>query len=200
MNSSYDPNTGSAIGGIFQGLFGNSGSPFQKAGNAFKPYYNEAKGYQNPFMEFGKGGMQGFSDWLQSMSNPSGFINNLTNQYQQSPYNQFLQNQSQRAGTNAAAAGGLTGSTPFAQQLQQNSANIGQQGMDQWLQNVLGINSQYGQGRFGQAGFGQHAADILSQLAMNAGNVAGGAAYGKEAGKNQDWSSLIGGIGKLFGL
>lgn len=185
--------------GIMQGMFGDSGRPYQRAGDAYKPYYEEAKGYQNPFFSAGQGAIPDFQKWLQGQQNPSGFINNLMGQYQESPYAHYQQQQGMRAARNMGSATGLTGSTPLMQQAQQNAQNISGQDMNQWLQNVLGINTQYGAGQSGLMGMGQHAGDYLSQLAGNAGEYMGGTAYGREAGRQQDQNSLWSGIAKMFG-
>lgn len=190
---------GAGLGGILQGIFGNSGKPYEQAGKAYLPFYNKAQGYQNPFYNAGTGAIPQYQDWLKKMADPSGFINNLMGGYKESPFARYQQEQSVRAGTNAASASGLTGSTPFAQQLQQNASNISGQDMNQWLQNVLGVNTQYGAGLGGLMQGGQHAGDILSQLASNAGEYMGGVGYGKEAGQQQDRNSLWGGITKIFG-
>lgn len=185
--------------GIMQGIFGHSGRPYEKARNAFLPYYEESKGYQQPYMQAGQQGMEGFQKWLQGQQDPSGFINNLMGGYQESPYAKYQQEQAMRAAQNMGSASGLLGSTPLTQYAQQNARDISSQDMNQWLQNVLGINTQYGQGQYGLMQGGQHAADLLSQLGLNAGEYMGGTAYGQEAGKQQDRNSLWAGIGKLFG-
>lgn len=190
---------GSSLGGIFQGIFGDSGAPYEDAGNAYKKYFNQGTQFQNPFYQAGTGAIGGYQDWLGGMKDPSGFINNLMKNYQQSPWAKYSTQQGIRAGQNAASAGGLTGSTPFAQQLSQNAQNISSQDMQNWLGNVLGINSQYGQGLFGEMGMGQHAGDILSQMYQNAGQYMGDAAYGQEAGKQQDQNALWGGVGNIVG-
>lgn len=192
-------NIASAIPGIAQGLFGNSGAPYAEAGRAYQPFYQEAQKFQNPFYNAGVNNINRFQNWLEGMGNPSDFINRLMGNYQQSPYAKNLQQEAMRAGTNAASASGLIGSTPFAQQLQQNAANISSQDMNQWLQNVLGINTQYGAGLAGLLSGGQHAGDILSQLAEGGGRVAGGSAYGQEFGRQQDRRGLWDSIAGLFG-
>lgn len=205
MQSGFNPMAmmggGPSMGGLSQflgGQFGNSGKPYEKAGQAYMPFFQEAKGYQNPFFNFGKQGMEGMSNWLSSMKDPSGFINNQMNNYQESPWAKYMQDQAMKAGQNAGSATGLTGSTPLMQQMQQNAGGIASQDMNQWLQNVLGINSQYGQGLNAQLGFGQHAGDMLSQLAGNAGDYMGSAAWGKEYGKQQDKAQKRGGLMKMF--
>jgi hypothetical protein len=133
------------------------------------------------------------------MKDPQEFIRHIMSGYQESPWARNLQNTAQRAGTNAASASGLTGSTPFAQQLQQNSSNISSADQNNWLQNILGVNTQYGAGLNNQINSGQHATDILSQLFGNQGNMAGGAEYGTQDYKNQGENSIWDNISKLFG-
>lgn len=188
----------SGIGGILGGLFNNSGAPYEDAMEQYQKYGKKAEDVQNPFLTAGKEGMGNFQNWLKSMQDPSAFINHLMGSYNESPYAKFQQQQAMRAGTNAASASGLTGSTPFAQQLQQNAQNISSQDMNQWLQNVLGINTQFGTGQNNLMQGGQNAANALTNMYGNMGNSMGEAAYGKKAGENQDTSDLIAGITKLI--
>lgn len=164
---------GAGIAQLLSGIFGNSSGP-----------YHEYMDYQNKALQ----GYGGYEDWLNTQKDPSGFINKLMGQYQESPYAKYQQQQSIRAGQNAGSAGGLTGSTALAQQLQQNASNISSQDMNQWLQNVLGINTQYGQGQFGLGGA---KAGIYNNL--------GEGAYGARAGENQDFFNILGGAGQLGG-
>jgi hypothetical protein len=187
----------SSLGQLFGGLFGNSGAPYKSAMKQYQKYFQGATGAQNPFYNAGTQGMNNYQNWLQGQQDPSGFINKLMGQYQESPFAKNLQRQSMLAGQNAASASGLTGSTPFAQQMQQNAANIASGDQNQWLQNVLGINTQYGQGQNNLMQGGQHSADILSQLFSEMGGRMGQGAYGQKAGQNQDFMSIL---ASLFGL
>ncbi len=192
---------GGGLASLLSGLFGNSGAPYGDAMKQFLKYYQEAKGAQNPFFNAGTGAIGPYQDWLKKMSDPSGFINNMMGQYKESPWARYLQDQSMRAGTNAASMGGNAmgqggagiGSTPFAQQMQQNSSNIASGDMNTWLQNALGINSQYGAGEKGLMDMGQHSGDILSQLAMMMGGQMGQGAFGQKFGQDQDFWNMIGG-------
>lgn len=191
----------SGLGGLLGGLFGNSGKPYDKAMEQYQQWMQQAQGTQQPFLDAGKEGMGNYQDWLKGMKDPSQFINGLMDNYQQSPYNSYLQQQAQNAGINAGSASGLTGSSALMQQMQQNAGNIGQQGMDSWLQNVLGINNQYGQGQQNLMGVGQNAANSLTNMYNQMGQNMGQAAYGKEAGKQNDlWNTIGGGLGMLTGL
>ncbi len=189
----------SGLSGFLGGLFGDSGAPYDAAMDQYQQWGDKAQNAQNPFLQAGQGATGHFQDWLKGMQDPSGFINNLMGHYQESPFAKYQQQQSMRAGTNAASASGLTGSTPFAQQLQQNSSNISSQDMQGWLQNVLGINTQYGAGNQFLSAQGQNSANALTGLYGDMGQRMGEGAYGKKAGENQDFWNMIGGGLDLFG-
>lgn len=184
----------SALGQLLGGLFGNSGKPYEKAGKEYEKYFQGAQNFQNPFFTSGITGSQNYQNWLQGQQDPSAFINQLMGQYQESPFAHNQQRQAMNAGINSASASGLTGSTPFAQQMQQNAGNIASQDQNQWLQNVLGINTQYGQGQQNLMQGGQNAANQLSQLFSDQGGRMGGTAFGKQAGQNQDFMSILSAI------
>lgn len=192
---------GSGLGGFLGGLFGHSGKPYDKAMEQYKQYAQQAQATQQPFYDAGTGAIGEYQNWLNSQKDPSKFINDQMSQYQESPYAQYMQQQSMNAGQNAASASGLMGSTPLMQQLQQNAGNIASQDQNQWLQNVLGINSQYGQGQQNLMSGGQNSANSLTNMLNQMGNNMGQAAYGQQAGRNQDfWNTIGGGIGMIGGL
>ena len=192
---------GSGLGGMFGGMFGNSGKPYDKAMDEYKKWADKAAGAQQPYAQAGQGAIKDYQEWLQGQKDPSKFINNLQGQYQASPYSQYLQNQSILGAQNAGSASGMTGSTPMMQQMQQNAAGIASGDMNQWLQNVLGINSQYGQGQNNLMTGGQNAANQLSSIYSNMGNNAAQMAYGSQAGKNQDfWNTIGGAAGGIAGM
>ncbi len=184
---------GSSLGQFLGGAFGDSGKPYEKAMDQYRNALGPAQGYQNPFYNAGKGAIGPYQDWLGSMKDPSQFINSLMSHYQESPFARFQQQQGVRAAQNLGSASGLTGSSALSQQAQQNAQNISSQDMQTWLANVLGINTQYGAGQAGLMSGGRHAGDILSQLMNQFGQNMAHAAYGKQAGKNQDRSNMIGG-------
>ena len=187
------------LGGLFGGLFGDSGKPYDKAMEQYQQFANLAQGTQQPYLNAGTGAIGDYQKWLKGQQDPSKFINNMMGQYQISPYAQYLTQQAQRAGQNAASASGLMGSTPFLEQMQQNASNISSADMNQWLQNVLGINTQYGQGQQNLMQGGQNAANSLTNMYNQMGQQMGEAAYGKESGKQQDFWNTLGGIGGLIG-
>lgn len=185
-----------SLSSITGGLIGgrDSKNPYEKAMKQYEKYGNKAAEYQNPFYNAGTGALNNYQNYLSDMSNPSEFINNLMSGYSESPYSKYLQEQSMRAGTNAASASGLSGSTPMAQFLQENSANIASQDIDKWLQNVLGINKDYGSGLENLIGGGRNSANNLSNLYSGLGSEMGGSARGSQYYKNKQLSDILGGI------
>jgi hypothetical protein len=190
----------SGFGGLFGGLFGDSGAPYQDYADQYKRYLNKATGVQNPFYNAGVGALGGYQDWLSGMKDPTAFINRLMGSYQESPFARNQQTQALRAAQNMGSASGLTGSTPLQLQAQQNASNISAQDMNSWLQNVLGINTMYGSGLGNLIGRGQGSADVMSNLFGRGGEALGEAAYGRRAGQNQDFWNMIGGAGSLASM
>lgn len=199
MTMAFDSSMfGSGLGGFLGGLFGDSGKPYDAAMDQYQQWANKGQQTQQPYLDAGKGAIGDYQSWLKGQQDPSGFINNLMGQYQESPYAKYMQQQSMNAGQNAASASGLMGSTPLMQQLQQNAGNIASQDQNQWLQNVLGINTQYGQGQQNLMSGGQNSANSLTNMYNQMGQNMGQAAYGKEAGKKQDfWNTVGGGLGMI---
>jgi|ERR1700684_4082007 len=190
---------GEGLGSLFGGIFGSGGKGYNDAMKQYSKYFNKGAEYQQPFFDAGKGAIPDFQEWLKGMSDPSEFINNLMGNYKESDYSKYLQDQSMKAGNNAASANGLAGSTPFLQQIQENSGNIASKDMNQWLQNVLGINSEYGGGLNNLMGMGQNSANQLTELFKQLGQLMGGGAFGKEQMEQKKQGDIFGGLGNIFG-
>lgn len=187
----------SGLAGLAGGIFGNSGDPYKQAGDAYAQWGNKAAGAENPYWQAGVNAIPQYQSWLSGMANPQQWINNAMNSYQQSPWAKFSTQQGLRAGENAASASGLMGSTPFEEYAQQNAQNISSQDMQNWLANVMGINTQYGAGLGGIMGQGANAANSLANVYGNMGNAMGQSAYGQAAGDQNDMWNKIGGLASI---
>lgn len=189
---------GSGLGGFLGGMFGDSGKPYDKAMEQYQKYMQMGQGVQQPYLDAGKEGLGNYQEWLKGQKDPSGFINNLMGNYQESPYAHMLQQQAMNAGNNSASASGMMGSSALMQQQMQNAGQIASGDMNSWLQNVLGINTQYGEGQKDLKNGGQQSANALTDMYNNMGKQMGDAAYGKEAGKKNDfWNTIGGGLSML---
>ncbi len=180
------------------GLYGDSSEPYKNAEDTLHNFYNQSKGFQNPFLNMGTSAIPQMQDWLKGMQDPSSFINNLMGKYQESPWAKFQQQQAIRSAQNMGSQSGLTGSTPLTQFAQQNAQNISSQDMNQWLQNVLGINTQYGQGLGNEISGGQNAANTLTNAATGFGEDIAGMRYNEKAAENNQRGNLWGGIFNLI--
>lgn len=184
--------------GLFGGMFGNSGGPYDDAMKQYQQWMNRAQGMQNPFIQAGTGAIGNYQKWLQGMQDPTKFMNNMMGQYQESPWAKFQQQQGMRAANNMGSASGLSGSSPLMQQAQQNAQNISSGDMNNWLQNVLGVNTQYGAGEQNLMNMGQNATNSLMGMYGNAAPWMGEQAYNKGAAHNDDFWSMLGGGFDMF--
>ncbi len=185
---------GDAVSGIFGGMFGDSGRPYQDAMDQYERWARRGQEMQNPFWQAGVGAIPDFQQWLGGMKDPSGFINNLMGNYEESPWAKYAQQAAERGAQNMGSASGLTGSTPMAQFMQQNAKNISSQDMQNWLQNVLGVNTQYGAGQGMLMQGGQGAANALTNMFGDMGQRMGEGAFYKRRGQQFDRNSIWGGL------
>ncbi len=191
-------NAQSGLSNLFSGLFINSGAPYEEAEKQFQKYGQMGAATQSPFYNAGVGALGPYQNWLTSMKDPAAFINAIMQQYSQSPFAKFSQQQNIRSAQNLGSASGLTGSSPLALQTQQNAQNISSQDMQNFLANVLGINTSYGQGYQNLIGTGTGAANALTNLYGDLGKSMAEAEYGRKAGENQDFANTMSGLIKLF--
>lgn len=189
-----------SIGNILYGIFGDAGKPYDDASNELSKYLPQAQQYQQPFNQAGTAAIPQFQNWLKSMQDPSAFINNLMGKYQESPGAKFQQQQMMNAADNMGSATGLTGSTPLTQFAQQQSQGIASQDMNNWLQNVLGTNNQFGAGQLNLMNMGQNSANQLMSLLQNYMGAQSGLAFGKDYAKQQQMGGLFSGLSGLFGF
>jgi hypothetical protein len=190
------------MAGLFDflsGMMGNGSAPYEKYGDIFSNYMNKGQGYQLPFYNAGTNAIGQYGDWLNGQKDPGSFINNIMSQYKESPWARYQTQQGQRAATNMGSASGMGGSTPMAQFAAKQAEDISGQDMQSYLQNALGVNTQYGQGLGNLMTGGQNSGNMLSQMMSQMAQGMGGAAFGAQAGKQQDMASMLSGIlGMLF--
>ena len=191
-------NFGNSAGSFFGGLFGNSDKPYQASQDEYNKWIGKAEGVQNPYLQEGQAGSKNYQEWLAGQKDPSKFINGLMGNYQESPYAHMLQQQAMNAGNNSASASGMMGSSALMQKQMQNAVQIASGDMNSWLQNVLGINTQYGQGQNNSANRGQQSANALTNMYGQAAKDQSESAYNQQAGKQNDfWNTIGGGLGML---
>lgn len=179
------------FGNLLGNVFTNPEMPYQNAMNSMNQYYGQGAGEMQPYTQAGSSAIPAYQNWASSMKNPTSFINGIMNNYQESPYAKYMQNQAVRSSQNAGSASGLVGSTPYNQQVEQNASNISSQDMNNWMQNVLGVNQQYGNAQGNLMGQGEQAGNALMGLYENQGNNAANLSYNEGTAENQQTGNIL---------
>ncbi len=179
---------------LLSGIFGGTGKAQQKAFDEYNKYQQQAIQQQQPYAQAGQQGMKHYQSMLGNMEDPGKFLNNLTGQYQESPYQKYLQQNALNASNNAASASGLMGSSPLAQFNGQQAGNIANSGLQDWLKQALGINTEALGGYGHMMDTGANAANNMSGLYSQLGNAAGGNAYNQQMGGQNQWANALGGL------
>jgi hypothetical protein len=198
---------GAGLGGIGAGLgammMGGGKDPYGQASKYYDRIPDTLKPYFQPYINAGQGAMGQLQGQYGNLVNdPSGFLKNLGQGYQQSPGYDWQMKQAQNAATNAAAAGGMAGSPQHQQQAAQLASNIANQDYYNYLQNALGVYGTGLQGLQGinQMGFGASTGlgENLANSLMNQGNMAFSGQASRNQAQGSQWGDLLGGLGSLM--
>lgn len=218
---SASPSTSSSAGGSFNkwlsgggagAIAGTLGSLF--GGNAYdtvakgyeqipaelQQYLQQALGYLSPYQQAGTSALGEYSNKISQMNDPVGFYNKIMDTYSTSPALKFQQQQGLEALKNNAAATGYTGSGQQLKDVMGYSQGLAQQGQQDYLNNVLGINTQALGGLSNISGMGEQAGSQMGDWTQQTGeNIAAMMSQIAQA-KGQAQSSKSSGWGNLLGL
>ena len=148
------------LGGLFGGRKNRGG----------ESQYNQIPGLYQPLQQ----------QYGQLAQHPGENLNQIGQSFQQSPGLSFAIRQALRAGNNAAASRGMSGTPQHEQESMQTAMNLGNQDYYNWLDRATPMQSQGLQGQ-------QSVQDSISQAMMNQGNMA----YTNQQNRNQ---SILGGF------
>lgn len=186
------------LAGLFG--FGKGKNPADVANQTLQQIPGQTQQYYQPYMDAGN---QSMSQLMQMLGqNPTDTYNKLGEGYKQSPGYKFQLEQALASGNSANAAGGMLGSPQHVQQNEELAQNVAAKDYDEYMKNVLGLNSQNMQGLSGLAGLGANAANQYgSGIASNLGQQAQ-YGYAGQAGQNQqnqqNWSNVFNALPWLF--
>ncbi len=149
----------------------------------------------NPFIQQGQEANQGLPQQYQQQAfDPAGYLHGMESQYQESPFMQYRKKQLMKSAGNTAAAGGFYGTENDVNNRSEMINALMGEDMQQYLQNVGGIQGRGLEGLESRVGRGF---DASSNLADYLGGVGGArAAYsGMSAGHRGEslgntWNSL----------
>ncbi len=196
-------------------MFGLSGASHKDPAAAAMPYLNQIPGIgkeaYNPFIQQGQQSSQITNPiYSQMAQDPSGFLNQMMNNYSPSEGYRFKEQALSRALGNTAAAGGMSGTQ--GHQMEQGDMIRGLLGQDQqqYLANLLGIQGQGLQGHEGNIGRGYGASgDLAGYLGTALGNQGGLAFQGvqqenqynmdKMRNRSKFWGDIAQAVGSAVG-
>jgi len=154
----------------------------------------------DPYIKRGHAAQDTLSGHYNRAANrPMDFLNEIITGYKPSEGYKFREKQALNAARNSAASGGISGTQN--DQLAQSELVSGLLGQDmqQWLQNVLGIQGMGLGGLENEAGRGFGASQSLADLLGNVSGSQASLAYNNQQAKKGDLGNIIGGIGGLAG-
>lgn len=183
-------------------------SDFFKGGknpaDAAMPYLNQIPGmeksYLEPYINRGNEASNVLTPQFNEMTkDPAAFLENIMKNYVPSRGYQLSRDEAERAAGNSAAAGGMRGSLSDISNEARISDMLMQQDMQQWLQNVLGIQKEGTSGLGHEADTGFSASTGLSSDLANVLGTQAQLAFQGQANQNQSRSDLLSGLIKAFG-
>lgn len=183
-------------------------SDFFKGGknpaDAAMPYLNEIPGMEHkaydPYIGYGKDAATTMNPIFSQMGkDPVAFLENIMKGYEPSKSYQLREEEASRAAGNTAAAGGMRGSLSDIKNQARIADSLLGEDMQQWLQNVMGIQTEglTGLNHFFDTGF-----DATKGLTGDLANVLGTKAqlaFQGQANQNQSRSDLLSGLVKALG-
>lgn len=211
-DTGLDINYGNGLNSFQKGALGIAGGaalmPFlnyENPADVASPYFDkipgEMKPYYEPYINAGNRALPHLQNEFEgNVANPGGRLNEIGQNYRQSPGFDFAMKRALQASNNAAAAGGMAGSPQHEQENMELATNLSNQDYMGWLQHALGL---YGTGLEGEqnlAHMGYGAGDELAQSIANSLMTRGSLAFQGQNQENQNMGDIFGGIGGLASL
>jgi hypothetical protein len=185
---------------FLSGGYDQASQGYQNGINGINDYYNKATGFMNPYQQFGQGELGAYGQGVNAMADPNKFINGIMSNYSMSPQAQFQQQQGQKGINAGAAASGMLGSSPEAQQLSQFNQQVTNNDQSNYLNQRLGVYDQFLNGAGNIANMGYGAAGQMGNWAMDAGGSLA-QLYGQQGMANMYGAqSMLGDIGSAAGF
>ena len=154
----------------------------------------------DPYMQGGHQAQNTASNQYNKMANgPMDFLNQIISGYKPSEGYKFREKNALNAARNSAAAGGFSGTHNDQMNQAELSNGLLGQDMQEWLQNVLGIQSTGLSGLENQAHRGLEGARSLADLLGNVGGAQAGLARSSGREQNQNQNQMMGQLSSLLG-
>jgi hypothetical protein len=177
------------------------GRAYEEAQKAAEKYYQQAQGFQQPFISHGEEAYGGLSEAMRRLLNPADLYGEWSKGYELSPYAQDEAELVKQQGLDALSASGLLGSSAGARGIQKGTSQILLADRQRYLDDLMnkylagaGIaNNLY------NTGFG--ASTNASNFASNMGETSSMNAANRYSAPGRMLGNLIGtGVGVAAGL
>lgn len=157
-------------------MFKSGPNPADKANDRISQIPGQTNQYYQPYFDKGKEALnKTYDEYGNLIENPGGKLNDIGQNYQQSPGFKFAMEQALKSSGGAAAAGGMAGSPQHEQQNMGIATGLANQDYNNWLQQATGL---YNQGLKGQSDIshmgqqaGQSQAEMIAQTLAQQGNL-----------------------------
>ncbi len=209
QNQNLSSNQAMGQGVVGAGLGALDMMMYKNPSNAANQYYNQIPNemgkYLNPYINAGTGALNNLQgQYSNLMNNPGGMVNQMGQQFHQSPGFQFSVDQATGAANRAAAAGGYQGSPAEQQALAGNVTGMANQDYYNWLHQA---QSMYGMGLQGEQGIAQlgygastDMADSMGALLMSQANNAYAGTSNQNQNREGGWGAIAGSLdGSMMG-
>lgn len=188
---------GIAIGGGL-GLLNSFFDPYGEAQKQSQQGFNEARGYEQPFITQGQEQYGALNQARQDLMDPAALQNKWAQGYETSPYAQQMLNMNRDQGLDAAGSMGLMGSSAALGNIQQGAGNIMQQDRQQYLQDLMQkYMSGIGLGQ-NMYGVGANMAGTLGGQAVHQGENMANLGYAQQAAPGQQLGQAAGMMADMY--
>lgn len=182
------------------GLFSSGKNPADRAMPIAQQIPGAVQPYYQPYIDAGRqAGQESGAMYGRMANDPMQYLQELMNGYSMSDGYKHKENRLLNTASNAAAAGGFAG-LPYDQEQQMSIQNaLMDESMQQWLQNVLGIQGTGLAGQQHQADQGYNASTGYGDILGGSLNQQAGIAFQGQQQRNQDRNGMRGLLAGLLG-
>lgn len=177
--------------------FLNPEEAYKKAEKPVKAGWEEAKGFQTPFLQQGIDQAGKLNTAENSLLNPGELQNQWSQGYETSPYAQSMLEQNKSQGLDAASSMGLMGSSGALNNIQRGAGDIVSKDRQQYMDDLM---KKYMSGiGIGQDIYntGANTGNTLGNEAMKNGENLAGLEYGQYAAPGAMFGKLAGGAADM---
>lgn len=168
------------------------GNPANKANQQLDQIPGQMKPYYDPYINAGRSSLTDLQgQYADLMNDPGSILARIGRGYKESPGFKFQRDQGLNSINNAAAAGGMMGTSSHQQNAGELSENLANKDYGDYMRQAMGL---WGQGLAGKEDLNHMGFDASTGFARNLADISGskaGYAFEGAAGKNKQISDLI---------